>query len=149
MKKVYECPRMDVETFTPNTSVAYCTNTYDTTSWEPQTVNCVISSSDNIFGSTNCADLDGYEVVGEGQLIYIEGEGYFFIWANTSAPSQGGNGNNNSGGGFGHSLLTLSGESGLKTILEAAGIGTDNWQKYHAGPVRVTTTTVTKQNWSL
>lgn len=139
MKLAYEKPMMIAEEFTPNTSVAYCTNTYDTTSWEPQTVKCVISGSDKIFGSTNCANLDGYEVVSEGALTYVAGEGYFFIWPKSS-----------SGGTEGPMWpWTLSGESGLKTILKAAGISTSNWQNYHAGPVKVTTTTVNKQNWSL
>lgn len=156
MKLKYEKPMMITEEFTPNNSVAYCTNQYNTQTWNPQTVKCVISSSDNIFGSTNCT-ADGYTVVDAGTLTYVEGEGYFFIWSKTNSGGDTDEDDKKPGGqkpggqkpGGNHSLFELTGEAGLKTILEAAGLNTDQWMNYHAGPVVVTNTTVSKQNWSL
>lgn len=128
MKMKYEKPRMDVETFTLNAAVASCNRLPAGTeyTYEPQTVDCVVTTSDVIFtaGTVGCVhqvDPNG----GDNTYRFITYEGQlYFAWV---GPSGSGGGN-----------MDL-----LQKILRAGGIRDYNVGRnkvWHAGPATKTLT---------
>lgn len=127
MKRRYIKPVMDVERFMPNVAVASCDRLPAGTeyTYEPQTVDCVVTTSDVIFtvGTAGCVhqvDPNG----GDSRYRFITYNGQlYFAWVGPS------------GGGGNMDLL--------KDILRAGSIyninvgGNEVW---HAGPATKTLT---------
>lgn len=128
MERRYTKPVMDVERFMPNVAVASCDRLPAGTeyTYEPQTVDCVVTSSDVIFTAGTVGCVHQVDPNGAGldyQFITYEGQLYF-AWI---GPSGGGGGNMEQ----------------LQRILRAGGIRDYNaggGKVWHAGPATKTLT---------
>lgn len=128
MKRNYTKPVMDVERFVPNVAVASCDRlpAGEEYTYEPQTVACVVTSSDTIFtvGTSGCLhEVDPNSSSTTYKFITYNSQLYF-AWV---GPSGGGGGD-----------MTL-----LQNILKEGGIANVSAGKgkvWHAGPANATLT---------
>lgn len=138
----YMKPAFDVTEFQLNESIATCPTS---STYNPVTVNCVISGTHDIFYSNCEANYNDLTIVSYNGQEYL-------VWDKTNSGGNQGGGRNSIGGVSTFARPGQGGNEGdsgsslLQAILQAgenAGIlpsggtddASDNWGNYHAGPI--------------